>query len=376
MFYFTIYQIQNTFSFLFLLSTIFLNLIWIVRLTKLCWNSCKKYKTCKQNPCLHPVHSDVQSLSKDRILYNLKTHIVKNILIICCGCIETLNIIWIPIESTIKFKYFHTDPHNLTLNYSNYSCHIASMWIATSFSFFQMLSYNLSFILSSLSFSFLSMTTRYLTTRYLKHPFSPFLKRYVSWIVFKISIIVICSAQHTIIFSCFVVPFFFLLDWWLLLKENNILFRVLKSHLRELVLYSNSFVFYKSQLAIFKFYRVHRVVLLTSLLLLTFVISFSCFFNLLEIINIGECILPILYPSSFSKVFTANSNIPHPTFDTIEEVTIVIQGFLDLLSSMSISLPLWAISVVPIIKQLVRRCTDREENYRFNQDKLDALLKK
>ena len=89
--------IQNGLGFFAILTdsiTILFNIGWIIHCIRMCWVVAKKYRMCKQTLDLHPVFKDVQYLSRQRNLYNLKTHFVKYILIIMCLSVEAYGIIW------------------------------------------------------------------------------------------------------------------------------------------------------------------------------------------------------------------------------------------------------------------------------------------
>ena len=67
-----------------------LNIVWLIKcIIKLCVVFIK-YQTCKRKPNLHPIHGDVQYLSQQRKLYNLKTHLVKYALFVLCISVEQL----------------------------------------------------------------------------------------------------------------------------------------------------------------------------------------------------------------------------------------------------------------------------------------------
>ena len=58
-----------------------------------CYRNVNRYLTCKRTPDLHPIYKDVQYLSRQRKLYNLKTHIVKYVLVILCLSVEVIGIV-------------------------------------------------------------------------------------------------------------------------------------------------------------------------------------------------------------------------------------------------------------------------------------------
>ena len=57
--------------------TLCLNIAWATVCMLECYRFVNRYINCKRTPDLHPIYKDVQYLSRQRRLYNLKTHIVK-----------------------------------------------------------------------------------------------------------------------------------------------------------------------------------------------------------------------------------------------------------------------------------------------------------
>ena len=73
--------------------TFLLNIGWMVLCARRCCSVLRKYGICKRTPNLHPIYRDVQYLSQQRKLYNLKTHTVKYVLIIMCLGVEISSIL-------------------------------------------------------------------------------------------------------------------------------------------------------------------------------------------------------------------------------------------------------------------------------------------
>ena len=127
---------------------------------------------------------------------------------------------------------------------------------------------NLTFFTGFLWFVLISILTRYLAARYLNHPFYKTLYRYIVWISVQFCIVAFCSNKFTFIFSYFVFPLLFLINWLVLLRDNRILCRVLRSNLTELELHSNNRVLYHEQVSGYRYYRFFQKVLLTTMLML------------------------------------------------------------------------------------------------------------
>ena len=208
-----------------------LSIGWIIHSLRQCWFISVDYRLCKNTPNLHPIHRDVQYLSQQRKLYNLKTHFVKYVLIVMCLSVELIGNIWIGIvslSSKLKNKSFLL---KITKLYP--SCFTDETLIFMYLYPYIILLFTITFILLTLLLVLLCILTRYLATRYLNHLFKRTLYKYIALLVVQCIIIVICSNIYTVIFMYLIFPVFCFIKWFVLLRDNLFLSRVLKSNLRE-----------------------------------------------------------------------------------------------------------------------------------------------
>ena len=154
---------------------------------------------------------------------------------------------------------------------------------------------NMIFFTGFLWFVLISILTRYLAARYLNHPFYKTLYRYIVWISVQFCIVAFCTNKLTFIFSYFVFPLLSLINWLVLLRDNRILCRVLRSNLTELELHSNNRVLYHEQVSGYRFYRFFQKVLLTSSLLLVISIGTESMTRFLRLIGGSFCLLNTVY---------------------------------------------------------------------------------
>ena len=226
-----------------------------------CWRKYKEYKKCQNTPNLHPVHGGVQYISQQRHLYNLHTHIVKNFIVITCSGVEFLCGVWYIV--TILITSQHVKPKQVS-----YTAQCTETNIRF-FKFFQNphlivvgnLCYSLFFLFSVV----LSILTRYLSARYLIHPFRRTLCKYILWYIFQFVIIALVSNVYTYIFSFFIFPILGIANWIILCKDTSKLSRVLSSNLRDILHYSDHLSFYKQQYSFYAYFRVYRIFQLSSL---------------------------------------------------------------------------------------------------------------
>ena len=353
------------------LITFCLNIGWVVHCIRFCWFYVKRYRACKRTPDLHPLYSDVQYLSRKRKLYNIETHIVKYILAIACLLVDMSGTVWmclyIMLSDSQSGDKFLAERTHIQEPYSH--CYIHVVFARFYFYPIYIFLYQVQFIFFLIVFFILCILTRYLTARYLNHPFKKTLIKYLIWLVLQCFIFAICPTIYTFIFSLLLFPLLFIVNWVILLKNNLILARVLKSNLREIDLHSNNKVLYREQYSAYNIYRLFQKCMLLSLLL--FVITITLFFLTLFITLVVDsfCLLNIIYDFSYYPNFR---NL-FLNFD-LENYEKIVNYFILALYSLSISLPLLSATLTPLILTCVKRYQTRHYVYRFNYDNLQQPL--
>ena len=120
-----------------MILTFCLNNIWLIFcIIKFCVVF-KKYQTCKRTPNLHPIHRDVQYLTQQRKLYNLKTHLVKYAIIVLCMSVELIFTAWFGITQIIQSKLKLNSKQIASINeieqeYPNCSFSHTCLWCTSS----------------------------------------------------------------------------------------------------------------------------------------------------------------------------------------------------------------------------------------------------
>ena len=351
--------------------TILFNIGWIIQCVRECWRVARNYRICKRTPNLHPIYRDVQYLSQQRKLYNLKTHFVKYVLIVMCLSVEICGIL-----SLVSFFVLYTEPLTNKLNnewiqiQSKYQCHLnyqIGHLIFFPFYIFMYTFYHFQFFLL---FVLLSILTRYLAARYLNHSFKRTLIKYISWLATQFIIVLFCSTIYTLVFSLFLFPLIILLNWIVLFRDNRILSRVLNLNLREIELHSNNKVLYREQLSAYRFYLIFHKTLLLSLFLL---VSVIILFNLSIVFQFTKsmCIVNIVY------------GIKHPMPNIVQLSSLFIIIFdhfvtiiLSVLYSLSTSLPIVCVTFIPLVRACVKRYKSRHNVYRYNYENIKQPLLK
>ena len=358
-----------------LFITLCLNIVWILVCMRECYRTVNRYLTCKRTPDLHPVYKDVQYLSRQRKLYNLETHIVKYVLVISYMSAEVVGIAYVVILSVV----LRIQPNEMTLaemaKYQkeypncNFDNRLWKLLLTPQLMWVQ----NLKYFTTFLWFVLISILTRYLAARYLNHPFNKTLYRYIVWISVQFCVVAFCSNKFTLIFTIFAFPLLFIINWLVLLRENRILYRVLRSNLTELEFHSNNRVLYHEQVTGYRCYRFFSKVLLISILLLVITVFIE---NLTHLLRNGVetlfCLQRILYNFNFAlELHFNNTTVIHAAviIDTINHACLLNY-------SISISLPIICITLIPLIRACVKRYKYRYMVYRYNYENIQPLIKR
>ena len=358
-----------------LFITLCLNIVWILVCMRECYRDVNRYITCKRTPDLHPVYKHVQYLSRQRKLYNLETHIVKYVLVISCMSLEVVGLVC----SAILIGVLRIQPNEMILTeimkyqkeYQNcdFVLRLWKLLLIPQLMWFQNIAYYIIFLWFVLIF----ILTRYLAARYLNHPFNKTLYRYIVWISVQFCVVAFCSNKFTFIFSIFALPILSIINWLVLLRDNRILGRVLRSNLTELEFHSNNRVLYHEQVTGYRCYRFFSKVLLTSMLLLVITMFFE---NSTYILQYGVdplfCLLKILYDFSFALELRFNNTTlirKSVIIDTIDTTCLLIY-------SISSSLPIICITLIPLIRACVKRYKSRYMVYRYNYENIQPLIRR
>ena len=329
---------------------------WLVSCCVKCLKTLRMYRVCKITPNHHPTHSDIQYLSQQRKLYNLETYGVKYFLMFLCILLELGGIVWMMLTSTYINVFINNDkePPNCTAH---------SDLVRFYFYPFSLIMYNTSVLLYMSLFTLLSILTRYLSARYLNHSFKKTLTKYLTWLSVQVLIITVCSSIYTVIALYLIIPLISVINWLLLFRDIRILSQVLRSNLRELELFSNNRILYLQNVYGFRLFRIFQKCLLFSLsfIVVTFIV-YSCN-AILKLICHSFCVLNELYGTHI------NTSIDIHGIGSYVNILINCIFFLHSISS---SFPLLTITVLPLLRECVKRYRSRNFVYRYNYGNIQS----
>ena len=185
-------------------------------------------------------------------------------------------------------------------------------------------------------------------------------------------IIVICSNIYSVLFIYFIFPVFCFINWFVLLRDNLFLSRVLKSNLIEIKLHSYSRQLYRQQLYAYKFYKFFNRILLGAIFCLSLFFLLYCIGHIIRVLSISYCLLNLVY--------NVNIYINYSKYDSLLYIIRKISTFFDsfsfLLYSFSNSLPLFCLTLFPLVSECIKRYRSRNNVYRFNYVNIQPLLRR
>ena len=347
----------------------FFSIGWIIHSAKQCWSLSMDYRNCKNTPNLHPIYRDVQYLSQQRKLYNLKTHFVKYVIFITCIISEMSSkicIIIICITKSIQSRFVNNSTTTqITNKYPNCPIHDTFNNI---YSFpYTILMYNMTYMLFLLLIMLLCVLTRYLAARYLNNRFHTTLYKYIVWLLAQCSILIICSSLYSFILLYFILPGLFFINWIVLLRDNLFLSRVLKSNLREMKTHTYDRQLYRQQLAAYKFYKCFNIMLIGSMFCVVLTISMYCTEYIMFILSKNMCYFNLVYKLNF-KIENSLQ------FIIIQKFVSFLFPITFFLYSVSSSVPLYAMSSLTLLQKCILRYRYRNNVYRFNYDNIQHLM--
>ena len=360
-----------------MILTFCLNLGWLVYCIMKFRVVFKKYQTCKRTPNLHPIHRDVQYLSQQRKLYNLKTHLVKYAVIVLCISVELIFTVWLGITHIILSKLKLNSKQIASINEIEHkfpNCTISHTLSQVYFFPSYIILLNMNYLLIFLLFVCLSILTRYLAARYFNHPFRTILIKYLVWLSVQFLIVCLCSTKYTLAFSIILFPLLSIINWLVLLRDNRLLSRNLISHLREIKLFGNSKTLYREQLFAFRFYRIFQKALLVSFFFLSLSGILCPIFQGCYIFLRSYCLLIAVYDFNIS----IDSSYLHPSYTKfiLREYGNIIDLLFACLYSLSTLLPLILITIFPLIHGCFKRYKYRNIVYRYNYENMQPLMRR
>ena len=350
--------------------------VWTVKVIKHLKNTITMYRIQKRMD-----FRDIRE--QNRILYNHETHIVKDIILLIICFVEMCEPVMIMIEGIINTHYL--DKHNVT-NYSAFNS-AASL---TSCTYKQtildinsqanvlifpevwyMYFISLIMVCCIIFLLLLSFLTRYLSKRYFIHPTRRTCITHIALALIQISIICCLTNGDISISYLSIVPIMLLIDWCILVRNSIILFRVLRSNVRDLKLNLSNMHLYTEQWRLLQVYKMFIPILLSALFFGVCVVFLHFYFHIVAGILMSHCFNLI---TGDSYTYAAYRNSPDALYFYIDSFSGYSMLICMIIHFILLGFPMFAISVGMLYSACVKRCSQKESDYRFNYNDFRTAL--
>ena len=341
--------------------------VWTVKVIKHLKQSITKYRIHKKMD-----FRDIRE--QNRILYNYETHIVKDIilLIICIaemgeplvGIIAGVIIAYLlAINYAANYPAFNT---TISLTPCTFEQTILDINSQGNFLIFPEIWYmyltSLIIITCIMFILLLSFLTQYLSKRYFIHPIRRTCITHISLALIQISIISCLTNRDISILYLLIVPIMVLIDWCILVRNSRILFRVLRSNVRDLKLNLSNRYLYIEQWRLLQVYKVLIPILLSALFFGVCVVFLHFYLHIVLGIVWSHCVNLMIGDSYTHSGYRKRFNVLYyiELFSEYSKFICMIIHFILL------GFPMFAISVGLLYSACVKRFSQKESDCRFN----------
>ena len=318
---------------------------------------------------------------QNRILYNHETHIVKDIilLIICIAemCEPVMPMIvgvFISYYTLIHEPYYPSFNKTASLTPCTFKQTILDINMQANLLIFpEVWCIYLTSLFTICCIGFiilLSFLTRYLSKRYFIHPIRRTCITHITLALIQISIICCLTNRDITILYLFILPIMILIDWCILVRNSRILFRVLRSNVRDLKLNLSNRYLYTEQWRLLQVYKMLIPILLSALFFGVCVFFLHFYFHIVSGILWSHCFNLMTGDSYTYAGYMKSLNALHyvDMFSEYSKLICMIIHFILL------GFPMFAISVGMLYSACVKRCSQKESDYRFNYNDFRPAL--
>ena len=218
----------------------------------------------------------------------------------------------------------------------------------------------------------LSFLTRYLSKRYFIHPIRRTCITHIALALIQISIICCLTNRDITILYLFILPIMILIDWCILVRNSRILFRVLRSNVRDLKLNLSNRYLYTEQWRLLQVYKMLSPILLSALFFGVSVVFLHFYFHIVSGFLMSHCFNLMTGDNYTYAGYMKSLNALHYV-DSFSEYSVLICMIIHFIL---LGFPMFAISVGMLYSACVKRYSQKESDYRFNyNDFRTALLR-
>ena len=220
-------------------------------------------------------------------------------------------------------------------------------------------------ICSTIFLILLSFLTRYLSKRYFIHPIRRTCITHIALALIQISVICCLTNRDVTILYLFIVPIMILIDWCILVRNSRILFRVLRSNVRDLKLNLSNRYLYIEQWRLLQVYKMLIPILLSALFFGVCIFFLHFYLNIVLGLLMSHC-FNLMTGDSYTYTGYMNALNALYYISRFSEYSMLICMIIHFIL---LGFPIFAISVGMLYSACVKRCSQKESDYRFNYTK-------
>ena len=355
--------------------------IWIGKLFKHLNKSIKLYKENKIKDFRDP-------RERIRNLYNYETHIVKDVILIMISSAEISEPIFAIITGVFISIYTGSiyDSSYSQFNTTNFSMSSQCTFSQTARQVNTQLNTKLFpefwiiYIITIMVFGcmgfiiLLSFLTQYLAKRYFLHPVRRTCIAHLALVLIQFAIIFCLTNRETTILFLILVPPVILFDWCILVRNSKILYRVLKSNVRDLKLHLSNRHLYREQLRLLQIYKIFMPILLAALFFGICALFSHFYFDIGISLFESHCFNSAIGYASTLKLYSLPLRFSSYSNNVSEYSTLILLTIHFIL----LGFPIFSFSIGMLIIACAKKLfyKKKESHYRFNhQNCREALIR-
>ena len=301
---------------------------------------------------------------QNRILYNYETHIVKDIilLIICISemgepIVVIIAGVFISYYNSVRYianyPAFNTTASLTPCSFDQTILNINSQANVMMFpEGWYMYLISLTIITCIIFFVLLSFLTQYLSKRYFIHSIRRTCITHIALALIQIAIISCLTNRDITILYLFVVPIMIFIDWCIPVRNSRILFRVLRSNVRDLKLNLSNKYLYTEQWRLLQVYKMLIPILLSALFLGVCAVFLHLYFHIVSGFVWSHCFNLVIGDSYTSAGYRRPFDVLHYAQSVITYLKFACM----IIHFILLGFPMFAISIGMLYSTCVKRC--------------------
>ena len=218
----------------------------------------------------------------------------------------------------------------------------------------------------------LSFLTQYLAKRYFLHPVRRTCIAHLALLLIQFAIIFCLTNRDTTILFIILVPLVILFDWCILVRNSKILYRVLKSNVRDLNLHLSYRHLYREQLRLLQIHKIFMPVLLVALFFGVCALFSHFYFYIGISLFWSNCFNSAIGNASTLKLYSLPGRIIFYLENLSEYSTLIFITFHFIL----LGFPIFSFSIGMLITACAKKLfyKKKESYYRFNHQNCREAL--